>query len=139
MKNFKNPTDAEVRRNFPGGWAGDAANKFTAAGRSKSENEAFEFVKKLANYRKNTPALYAGKLTQFVPRNDIYVYFRHNASKTVMVVINSSKTETNLETGRFAERMKGFTSAKDVLSDEKINNLSTLKIPAMSALVLELQ
>ena len=139
MKNFKNPTDAEVRRNFPGGWAGDAANKFTAAGRSKSENEAFEFVKKLANYRKNTPALYAGKLTQFVPRNDIYVYFRHNTSKTVMVVINSGKTETNLETGRFAERMKGFTSAKNVLSDEKINNLSTLKIPAMSALVLELQ
>ena len=139
MKNFKNPTDAEVRRNFPGGWAGDAANKFTAAGRNKPENEAFEFVKKLANYRKNTPALHSGQLTQFVPRNDVYVYFRHNANKTVMVMVNSGKTEANLETARFAERMKGFTAAKNVLSHEKIDSLTTLKIPAMTALVLELQ
>ena len=45
MKNFKDPTDAEVRKDFPGGWLGDAANKFAAAGRTPRENEAFDFVK----------------------------------------------------------------------------------------------
>ncbi len=45
MKNFKDPTDAEVRKNFPGGWPGDAENKFTAAGRSARENEVFAFAK----------------------------------------------------------------------------------------------
>ena len=32
MKNFKNPTDAEVRKDFPGGFKGDTENKFTAEG-----------------------------------------------------------------------------------------------------------
>jgi glycosidase len=38
MKNFKNPSDAEVRRDFPGGWAGDSTNKFETAGRTAAES-----------------------------------------------------------------------------------------------------
>jgi hypothetical protein len=34
--------------------------------------------------------------------------------------------------------MKGFTSARNVLTNEKINNLSQLKLPAKTAIVLEL-
>ena len=41
MKNFKNPTDAEVRFDFPGGWKEDPVNKFTEAGRTAQENDAF--------------------------------------------------------------------------------------------------
>ncbi len=48
MKNFKNPSDAEVRKDFPGGWKEDSVNKFLATGRTAKENEAFDFVKKLA-------------------------------------------------------------------------------------------
>ena len=64
-KNFKNPSDAEVRKDFEGGWADDKTNKFLASGRTEKENEAFDFVKKLANYRKNSNAITTGKLTQF--------------------------------------------------------------------------
>jgi neopullulanase len=139
MKNFKNPTDAEVRRDFVGGWKTDVANKFTAAGRTAQENDAFEFVKKLANYRKNTPALHSGKLTQFVPKDGVYAYFRHNTDKTIMVLMNTNKTETNVETSRFVECTKDFTKAVNVLSGEVMGNIQTLKIPASTALVLELQ
>ncbi|MES2797431.1 MAG: alpha-amylase family glycosyl hydrolase, partial [Bacteroidota bacterium] len=66
-KNFKNPSDAEVRKDFEGGWSDDTVNKFTPTGRTEKENEAFNFVKKLANYRKNTPALHSGMLLQFIP------------------------------------------------------------------------
>lgn len=138
MKNTKNPSDAEVRRDFPGGFPGDKENKFTEAGRDKKENEAFQFVKKLANYRKNNPVLQTGRLMQFVPQNGVYVYFRYNQSKTVMVVTNSLTKETELETARFAERMTGFSKARNVLQDETIDNLTTLKIPARTAVVLEL-
>ena len=48
MKNYKDPSDAEVRRDFPGGWKGDIANKFVAAGRTAQENEAYIFTKKLS-------------------------------------------------------------------------------------------
>jgi len=138
MKNFKNPSDAEVRRDFPGGFAGDKENKFTAEGRSKRENEAFDFVKTLANYRQKTPVLQSGKLMQFVPQDGLYVYFRYNENQSVMVVTNVTNDEKTLETGRFAERMKGFSHARNVLNDETLPDLKTVRIPARTALVLEL-
>ncbi|WP_128543570.1 glycoside hydrolase family 13 protein [Larkinella soli] len=138
MKNFKNPSDAEVRRDFPGGFPGDQENKFTAAGRNPQEAEAFNLVKKLANYRKVTPALHSGKLMQYVPQNGTYVYFRYDNNKTIMVATNTNRQETTLETARFAERMKGFTGARNILTDETVTSLGTLKLPARTAVVLEL-
>ena len=139
MKNFKNPSDAEVRRDFPGGFPGDADNKFTAGGRSKTENEVFNFVRKLANYRKQSPVLQTGKLMQFLPQNGVYAYSRYNGSQAVMVFMNSQKEDVSLNTDRFAERMTGFASARNVLTDEVISNLGMIKIPAQTALVLELR
>lgn len=138
MKNTKNPSDAEVRRDFPGGFSGDKENKFTEAGRNEKEKDAFNFVKKLANYRKNTPVLHSGKLMQYVPQNGAYVYFRYDNSKTVMVATNSTDKEINLETARFSERLTGFSKARNVLTDESISNLSSLKLPAKTVVVLEL-
>ena len=137
MKNFKNPTDAEVRKDFPGGFAGDKENKFIADGRSKKENEAFDYVKKLANYRKNTPALHSGKLMQYFPENGVYVYFRYDKSKTVMIATNSMDKEINVDTARFSERMKGFSGARNVLTNEIVST-GLIKLPAKTALVLEL-
>lgn len=139
MKNTRNPSDAEVRKNFPGGFPGDKDNKFTAQGRSKQENEAFEYAKKLANYRKNTPALHSGKLMQYVPQDGVYVYFRYDNYKTVMVAANTMDKEMNVDTGYFIERMKGFTNASNVITGEKLNNLSLLKLPPKTAVVLELK
>ncbi|GAB3922394.1 glycoside hydrolase family 13 protein [Larkinella terrae] len=138
MKNTKNPSDAEVRRDFPGGFSGDRENKFSDAGRTEREKDAFNYVKKLANYRKNTPALQSGKLMQYVPQNGTYVYFRYNGSKTVLVATNSLDREVTLETARFSERLSGFSKARNVLTDESINNLTTLKLPAKTVVVLEL-
>jgi glycosidase len=138
MKNFKNPSDAEVRRDFPGGFPGDRANAFTASGRSRSENEAFDFVKKLANYRKATPTLHAGKLMQYLPQNGTYVYFRYDEAKTVMVATNTNASEINLDLSRFDERTSGFTRAVNVLTGETLGELKTVKISAKTALVLEL-
>lgn len=138
-KNFKNPSDAEVRKDFEGGWADDKVNKFLASGRTEKENEAFDFVKKLANYRKTSEAITTGKLTQFLPQDGIYVYFRYTDSQTVMVIMSQSKDDKNIDTQRFAERMSGFTSAKNIMTDSSVGDLKSLKIPAMSITILELQ
>ena len=138
MKNFKNPTDAEVRRDFPGGWKGDKDNKFVASGRNEKENEAFDWNKKLLNYRKTSAALTSGKMTQFVPFDGIYVYFRHTDSQTVMIVTNSNASEKEVKTTSFVEILKNAKSAKNVITDENLSDISTIKIPAMTALVLEI-
>lgn len=137
MKNFKNPTDAEVRLDFPGGFPESKENKFKADGRNTKENEAFEYVKKLANYRKVTPALHSGKLMQYVPQQGVYVYYRYDANKTVMIATNTNDKEMSIDTARFAERMNGFSGARNVIN-EQVSNLASLKLPPKTAIVLEL-
>jgi len=136
MKNFSNP-DGLVREDFPGGWDGDKKNKFTTAGRSDKENDAFNYVRKLANYRKVTPALHDGKMMQYLPEQGIYVYFRYTDKQTVMVVYNSNEKEETTPTTRYDQRIKNAKTAKNVMTGEMVN-LSKLTIEPKSTLILEL-
>ena len=138
MKNFKDPTDAEVRKDFPGGWPGDQEDKFTPAGRTARENEAFDFVRKLATYRRDHPTLHSGKLMQYLPQDGLYVYFRYDATGTVMVASNTTDKPASLPTARFVERMAGFTKAHNMLTGENLGSLVMLQLPAKTAVVLEL-
>lgn len=138
MKNFANP-DGKVREDFPGGWAGDKADKFTAKGRTEKENEAFDFVKKLANYRKGNDVLQTGKLTQFIPENDVYVYFRSNEKKTVMVIMHYSDKPHTIHTSRFAEKLNGFKLYKDVLTDKTSELGAEIILQPYEVRVLEFQ
>ncbi|MCC6283534.1 MAG: cyclomaltodextrinase C-terminal domain-containing protein [Saprospiraceae bacterium] len=133
------PSWATYRKDFPGGWPSDTINKFTAAGRTPLENEAFNYVRTLIRYRQATPALQTGKLMQFAPFDGLYTYFRYDQQKTVMVVLNTSNKDKVLETARFAERMNGFTRAKNVVTGENINDLSRLNLGKNACLVLELK
>jgi glycosidase len=136
MKNYSNP-DGLVRSDFPGGWPGDKDNKFVASGRSDKENDAFSYVRTLANYRKSTPALQTGKLMQYLPEHGVYVYFRYDKQKTVMVAFNSNDKEEAINTERYSERINGALKARNVITGDTID-LSKLNIPAKTALVLEL-
>jgi neopullulanase len=98
-----------------------------------------DFFKKIGSWRRDKSVIHKGKLTHFVPQDNLYVYFRYNESESVMVVLNYDTKEAELKTARFAERMKGFGSAVNVLTGEKITDLSKLKIPARSPLILELK
>jgi neopullulanase len=135
---YSNP-DGLVRQDFPGGWKTDTVNKFKTTGRTVEEQEAFNYVKKLANYRKNTPALQVGKLTQFVPENGIYVFFRYDEETTVMVLMNTNNKPANVATKRFEERLLGFSKARNVVTDVILTNLTEIKIERNATLVLELE
>jgi glycosidase len=139
MKNYSNP-DGLVRSDFPGGWAGDKSDKFTATGRTLQENEAWNYFRTLANYRKNSPALQSGKMMQYVPENGLYTYFRYlpEGGKTVMVIVNGDDQAKSLETARFAERMSDATTAINIITKEQLNTLKTIAVPAKGTLVLEL-
>ncbi|MDP4228202.1 MAG: cyclomaltodextrinase C-terminal domain-containing protein, partial [Bacteroidota bacterium] len=65
-------------------------------------------------------------------------YFRYNDAKTVMVILNGNSQAENLDTQRFAERMKEFTSGYDIISEKKINDLSVINVPAKTSMIIEL-
>jgi hypothetical protein len=91
MAGDKNKGDADIRQDFPGGWKNDANNAFTKEGRTKEQEAYHSFTKKVFNYRKKSAALKLGKTLQFVPENNVYVFFRYTENEKVMVVINNSK------------------------------------------------
>ncbi len=138
MKNFADP-DGKVREDFPGGWPDDKVSKFEAEGRTEEENEAFEYVKKLARWRAGSEAVCKGKMMQFVPeQNGVYVYFRYTENETVMVVMNPSDKDEVIGTKRYAERLAPFKRARNVLGSDGFALAPTLHIPARTTLVLEL-
>ena len=136
MKNFKNPSDAMVRLDFPGGFEGDAQNKFTVQGRTTAEQQAFDYVKTIAQYRKNSSALTTGKTLQFLPADGLYVYFRYDDQHTVMCVINTSSSVKKLSWADYSERTKGFTKGKDIISGTFVGE--NFEVAANGTMIIEL-
>ena len=137
MKNFKNPTDAEVRRDFPGGWPGDAVNKFTAAGRTAQENEAFGYIKALANFRKTATAIGSGKLMQYLPKDGVYTYFRYDKNQTVMVISHTGGQPFRPDWNYLSERTNGFTRLRNVITGDVIP-ITGFEIKPKESFVFEL-
>ncbi|MGI8952094.1 MAG: alpha-amylase family glycosyl hydrolase [Chitinophagaceae bacterium] len=137
MKNFKNPSDAEVRKDFPGGWKEDTVNKFIASGRTQQENDAYNYVKALAHFRMNSSALQTGKFMQYVPVDGLYVYFRYDDNQTVMCVANTSDAAKEIFFSNYVERTGSFSGAQNIETGENITNPFT--IPSKTMYVLELK
>ena len=137
MKNYADP-DGKVREDFKGGWAKDSVNKFTKEGRTKKENEAFDFVKKLATYRKQNSVLQTGKLTQFVPEKGVYVYFRKNNEKQIMVVMNPNKEKIELDLKRFSEMLSGKSKLKNIIDESEIILSDKLSIDKTNVSIFEI-
>jgi len=131
--------DGDIRRDFPGGWAADKNNAFTKDGRNAAQQKWFDFTSKLLNWRKENTAVQTGKITQYLPENNVYVYFRFDNSKTVMVVINNNPKDQTLSLDRFKENIKGFTKGTDVLSGQKFDfSKITISVKGKTPLILEL-
>ncbi|MEZ4988131.1 MAG: glycoside hydrolase family 13 protein [Saprospiraceae bacterium] len=126
------------RKDFPGGFSGDKPNKFKEKGRTSKEQQLFTHLQRLAQYRKTHTVLQTGQLTQFIPKDGVYVFFRHDAEHTVMVVYNSNDKAINLDTARFQERTAGYTGATDITSGERMQDINSISIPAGGCRVLEL-
>lgn len=135
MKGATNP-DGWVRLDFPGGWEGDAKNAFTGNGLSSDEKMMQQYVKTLANYRLKSSAITKGKMMQYVPKDGLYVYFRYDEKQTVMCVMNTDEKQHSVDFADYAERTKGFTSAKNIV-DGSLRN-TNFEIPAKTMWVLEL-
>jgi glycosidase len=131
--------DGAKRKDVPGGWPGDKRNAFTASGRTGAENDMYDFMHSLLNYRKSNTALRTGKLMHFIPRDGIYTYFRYNSSRTVMVVMNNLEEQQTIETGRYNEILKSFKSGREIISGRDLKDLSKLTVPGKSVLIIDLK
>lgn len=129
--------DGDIRRDFPGGWEGDPINAFFAEGRTAQQTEFYEFSKKMFNWRKSKTVIHNGKTMQFVPENNVYVYFRYHADDQVMIVINNNPETQTLHLHHFKEIIKSAIEGKDIISEQPIALNNKLTIEGKTAMVIE--
>jgi len=131
--------DADIRKDFPGGWEGDTNNAFSRSARTEQQQKYFDFTSKLFQWRKTNEAVHFGKMKHYIPENNVYVYFRYTDKKSVMVIVNNNIESQTIKTNRFQESIQNYSSGKDVISEKSIDLKNDISIEGKSVVVLELK
>ena len=137
MNGTKEVTDGNVRKDFPGGFPGDAHNCFTKEGRSKSEQAMFSWLSRLLHWRQGNDVIIKGKQTQFTPFNGIYVIARQYQSKTALTVLNGTTKPATFDVSRYAEVIGKTTKAKDILTNRYFDLSKNQELKARQTMILE--
>lgn len=120
MNGTKEVTDGNVRKDFPGGFPGDKANCFTAEGRTRAQNDMFNWLSRLLHWRQGNEAVIHGKQVQFTPRKGVYVIARQAKGQNVLTVVNGTSEPAQMEVKRYAEIIGQATEATDILTGQKV-------------------
>ncbi len=127
--------DPDNRRDFPGGFPGDAHNAFTAAGRTPEQQDVFNHVQSLLALRLTHPALRTGKQWHIGWDDTYYAFVRELPEEKVLVVYNNASTsrdltipvdETPLQDTRELQPLLGDTQA--TIQDHQLH----LTVPSRS-------
>ena len=139
MNGTKHVTDGNVRKDFPGGFPGDTHNAFTAQGRSKEENDMFNWLRALLHWRKGPglDLITKGKQTQFLPHNGIYVVARQFDGKTVMTIVNGTNENAIMPVKRYAEIIGSALTARDIPTSNHVSLVSDITLTPRQTLILE--
>ena len=127
-----------IRQDVPGGWPGDGRDAFTEQGRTPEEQDMYTYLQTILEWRKTKPVIHSGNLRHYIPQDGIYVYFRYDASDTVMVVLNKNNEIKTLDTNRFRDFIHPDSHGYEILSDQQISELSTLMLAPKSAQIIEI-
>jgi glycosidase len=86
-----------TRGDFPGGFPGDKRDAFTAAGRTKDQQELFEFIRRLTRLRYELPRLQSGELVNLYVAEQQYAYARTLRNHVAIVVFNNDNNAAAVE------------------------------------------
>lgn len=132
--------DGQLRKDFPGGWESDKKNAFTKEGRTLQENDSYNYVSTILNWRKTADEIHQGKLKHYQPLENIYVYFRYTDTESTMIIINNSKIDiANYSLARYKESLIGYSSGTDIITKAEFSSLKSLNLKANSALIIKLK
>lgn len=135
MSGNKGNGDGALRRDFPGGWKGDEINAFSEKGRTALQNEAFNYTRKLLQWRKGNLAVTKGNMKHFSIRQGVYVYQREYNGQSVVVFMNGTNSSQELELTPYREVLPSDSST-DLLSEKIIKLTDKLSLNPRETLIL---
>ena len=137
MNGTKAITDGYVRCDYPGGWTSDKHNAFTAEGRTKAENDMFNWMSRLLHWRQGNEVITKGSQTQFCTHKGIYVIARQYNGKNVMTIINGKREANVLDVKRYAEIIGNAEKGIDVTTGRNVIINHNIKLRPRQAMILE--
>ena len=137
MNGTKETSDGNVRKDFPGGFPGDARDCFTPAGRTREEQSMFAWLSRLLHWRQGNAVITEGTQTQFIPWKGVYVIARRHAGRTVLTVLNGKHGEASMAVRRYAEVIGRHTQATDVLTGKRVDLTKDIPLTGRETLILE--
>ena len=137
MNGTKEVTDGNVRKDFPGGFPGDDHNAFTREGRTKAEQQMFQWTSRLLHWRQGNKVITKGSMTQFIPFNGIYVIARQYKGKTALTILNGTTKSAKMEVKRYQEVLGDVKRAKDILTGRYVDVSQDLTLKPRQSLILE--
>lgn len=138
MNGTKTVTDGDVRRDFPGGFAGDKHNAFTAEGRTAEENAMFDWLSRLLHWRQGNEVVSKGKQIQFIPYKGVYVVARQYQGKTVLTILNGKRAAAEMDLSRYAEIIGNQTEARDVVTGKTVKLGDVLRLKPRETMIIEM-
>lgn len=88
--------DPDNRRDFPGGFPGDPHNAFEASGRTAAQQDVFEYVHGLLQFRREHAALRHGKQWLLGSSPDYFAYARIDGNDRFMIIFNNADHVTQI-------------------------------------------
>jgi glycosidase len=137
MNGTKEVTDGNVRKDFPGGFPGDSRNAFTREGRTKAEQQMFQWTSRLLHWRQGNPVISKGTMTQFIPFNGIYVIARQYKGKTALTILNGTTKTATMEVKRYAEVIGNTKRAKHILTGRYVHLSTDVEMKPRQSLIIE--
>ncbi|HET7294461.1 MAG TPA: alpha-amylase family glycosyl hydrolase [Vicinamibacteria bacterium] len=104
--------DPDNRRDFPGGFPGDARSAFEASGRTADEQDVFEHVKKLAALRREVPPLRRGSTRTLAESAQTWAFARVGDGAAAIVLLNNAG-----EAAEIAAPLSGLAAPDGSLPD----------------------
>ena len=134
----KQKGDADIRKDFPGGWPDDRRSAFTKKGRTNQENDIWNFYSTLLNWRKKNATIHNGKMMQFTSFNDnVYSLFRYDDKKVVGLLINPTDKKINVVTNKYDELVEDQEFYYEVISGKKKKWKAKITVPPMGFKLIE--
>ena len=131
--------DGLIRSDFPGGWYGDEVNAFTGKGLTNQQKETQQYIRTVLEWRKGATVIQNGKLMQYVPEDEIYVFFRYSETEKVMVVLNKNEKPVTLHLGRFKTMLDLPTRGTEIISGKEMELKDSIMLQGPGPLIIDIK
>jgi glycosidase len=135
-------SSADNHPDFPGGWSGDENNAFQKAGRSRGQQDIFEFVEGLLQLRAVHPALRRGRLWNLASDDATYVFLRETDEEKLVVAFHSGNSGEDMMVSLGETSARVAANAMVLVGPGQVELLGKkmkLHLPAQSLTVFSLQ